>query len=170
LLTRRRLPAPARPKLVRDERVIAWAATSTGPSRCVVVTNLGLWLPDRERLGWHQIHKAAWSGSRLTVVPAVLVDTREGYDVTADDSAVQVDLVDAGNVPAEIRTRVTRSVVHTSHHVLAGGGVRVVSRRRPGVNGVHWQVRYDEGTDPADPAVVDATQELVAEYSTPTPD
>ena len=48
-----------RPPLAHHERVVAWCSTSDG---AVVVTNLGLWLPGRkDRLGWHQIHRASWS-------------------------------------------------------------------------------------------------------------
>ena len=92
LLSRRKLPAAAKPKLERDERIIAWAPTSDSPQRVVAVTNLGVWLPGRERLGWHQIHKATWSSPRLTIVPAVLVAARETYDVMADDTPVAVDI------------------------------------------------------------------------------
>lgn len=167
LLSRRKLPAAARPRLVRDERVIAWASTSDGPQRAVVVTTLGVWLPDRDRLGWHQIHKASWSGSQLTIIPAVLVAERDGYDVMADGPPVSADLVDPRDVPEEIRKRVTRSVAQTFHEALPGGGVRVVARRTPGVNGVRWHVRYDDGTDRDDPAVVAATEELVSVFATP---
>src|SRR5262249_10630769 len=82
----------------------------------VVVTTLGLWLPDRPRLGWHQIHKATWSGARLTVVPAVPVGDGGTYTVMADDAPVTAHLADAGDVPAAVRARVTRSVA-----VTAGG-------------------------------------------------
>ena len=42
--------------------------TEPGPG-AVVVTTRGLFLPGRERLGWHQIHKASWANPKLTVVP-----------------------------------------------------------------------------------------------------
>ena len=170
LLSRRKLPAAARPRLARDERVVAWASTSDGPQRAVVVTTLGVWLPGRERFGWHQIHKATWSGPRLTIIPAVLVSAREHYDVMADDTPVAADLVDPHSVPEEIRRRVTRSVAQTFYEPLPGGGVRVVARRTPGINGVRWQVRYDEGTDGEDPQVVSATDEIVAAFAVPGPD
>ena len=64
---KRKVPADVRAKFDRDERVVASAST-VDANAAVVVTNRGLWLPGRERLGWHQIHKATWAGSRLTVV------------------------------------------------------------------------------------------------------
>jgi hypothetical protein len=170
LLSRRKLSAAARPKLARDERIIAWSSTSDGSSTAVVATTLGVWVPGRERLGWHEIHKASWSGQRLTLIPAVLVETRSGYEVMTDGPAVSVDLADPGNVPDEIRKRVTRSIAQTFYEPLPGGGVRVVARRTPGVNGVRWQVRYDEGIDHDAPEVVAATDEVVAAFAAPEPE
>jgi hypothetical protein len=62
---------------------------------------------------------------------------------------------------------VTRSVAFTAHHPLPSGGVRVVARRVAGRDGLAWHVRYDDGTDVADPAVLAATAELVAEAAGP---
>jgi hypothetical protein len=67
-----------------------------------------------------------------------------------------------------VRDRVSRSVAYTRHHDVPGGGVRVVARRVPGVDGVTWHVRFDEGTDAADPAVAEVTAELVAAASAGT--
>ena len=166
---RRKPPRSLRPKLDKGERWLAWARSADDPGRAVVVTTLGLWLPGRARLGWHQIHKATWSGSRLTVIPSVPVgdpvplDGAGSYAVLADDEPVTVTLTEPGDVPAEVRTRVTRSVAYTAHHPVPGGGVRVVGRRVSGVNGLAWHVRYDDGTPYDDPAVVAATSQLVAE-------
>ena len=131
---------------------------------------MGLWLPGRDRLGWHHIHKATWGGSRLTVVPAVEVGTGAGYSVMADDDSIHIGLVDPDDVPASIKDRVTKSVAYTAHYPLPAGGVRVVGRRVAGRNGLEWHVRYDDGTDTSDPEVVAFTDELVAEASAPDPD
>ncbi len=117
------------------------------------MTSLGLWLPGRSRLGWHQVHKATWSGSRLTVIPSVPVGEGVGedgsvYTVMADDAPVVVNLSDPDQVPFTVRQRVTNSVAYTAHYPLPAGGVRVVARRVAGVDGVAWHVRYDDGTDP----------------------
>jgi len=166
----RRPPRRVRAMLARDEHVLAWApaGSSTDPSAgpWVVATTLGLWLPGRtDRLGWHQIHRAAWDAPRLTVTPSTSVGEGDGYEVMADDVPVRVELPDPGDIPIKIRERVTRSVVYTRHYALAGGGVRVVGRRVPGANGLRWHVRYDDGTDGEDAEVRSATAELVTAAS-----
>ncbi|ROT27128.1 hypothetical protein [Micromonospora sp. HM5-17] len=169
----RRLPASLRPALERDERVLDWARVGDGGEWAVVVTTRGLWLPDLEgqvgwlpgvdgRLGWHEIHKAVWSGRELTVVPAQLVEERAGYRVLADGASRTYLLLDPGNVPHQVRVRVTRSVAYTAHRRLPGGGVRVVARRVPGIDGLTWTVRYDPGTPSDDDAVIAETDQLVA--------
>lgn len=152
-----KLPADQRPALERDERILAWSPAS-GDS-VAVATNRGLWLPGLHRLGWHEIHKAVWSGRELVVTPASVVDKRDGYAVVADQPILSTLLLEPGDLPDQVRTRVTRSVAYTEHHPLPeGGGVRVVARRVSGVDGLTWTVRYDPGT-PKDEAAV---EELVA--------
>jgi hypothetical protein len=192
------LPARLRPPLAADERVLAWAiaaaaagdaaagdpaaggdaaagggAAGAAAPPAVVATNAGLFLPGQPgRLGWHEIHKATWDGRVLSVTPGQVVAERAGYVVTADRPAATVPLPHPGELPNVIRSRVTRSVSYSSHHRLPAGGVLVVARRVPGVDGVSWAVRYDPGTDPADPAVRAATDQLVAglaETAAPTP-
>jgi hypothetical protein len=164
----KRLPSGIRPALERDERVVAWARATTEPPSAVVVTTQGVWLPGWDRMPWHAIHKATWGGSQLTVVPSRRIGDGDGYDVMADDAPVTVALTDPKDVPHEIRTRVTRSVAYTSHHQFPdGGGVRVVGRRVAGRNGLDWHVRFDDGTDTADPEVIAMTAALVAEASAP---
>jgi hypothetical protein len=153
---RPKLPAAHRPALVRDERVVAWADSDAG---VLVATNLGIWLPDF--VPWHLIHKAAWDGSVLAVTPAREVATREGYAVMADATPVAFRLVAPGDLPHQVRARVTRSVGYTAHHAVPG--VRVAARRVPGVDGLRWTVRYDRGVNPDDPSVVAATDDLVSQ-------
>src|SRR5690606_425669 len=161
---RRALPSHLRHPLAGGERVVAWAPAP--PDGAVVATNLGLFLPGRrERLGWHEIHKATWDGRRLVVTPGRVVRTCPGYAVTEDAPPVTVRLPDPGDVPYAVRIRVTRSVSVTSHHRVPGGGVRVVARRVPGVDGLSWAVRYDEGTNPNAPGVPDATARIVADLA-----
>jgi hypothetical protein len=162
-LKKRRLPAGKRPELGPEERIMAWAGAT--PDNVVIVTNHGLWLPGaEERLGWHEIHKATWSGRQLTLVAAreLPVDGAD-YVVMEDLPPLIITLLDPDRVPEQVRVRVNRSIVHTSHHPLSDrAGVRVVGRRVPGVNGLRWTVRYDEGIDPESPAVAEHTAELVA--------
>jgi hypothetical protein len=170
---RRKPPRKLRPKLQAGERLLTWARAVDEGAAPVVVTTLGLWLPGRDRFGWHQIHKATWSGAQLTIIPAVPVgepvslDGAGSYAVMADGDPVTVRLAEPGEVPAEVRTRVTRSVAYTAHHLLSSGGVRIVARRVPGVDGLAWHVRYDEGTPLDDPGVIAATTGLVAEVAAP---
>jgi hypothetical protein len=169
----RRLPGTLRPALERDERVLDWARVGDdGGERAVVATNRGLWLPDLAagvgwtpgpdgRLGWHEVHKAVWSGRELAITPAELVEERAGYRVLADGEVRTYLLLDPGNLPHQVRARVTRSVAYSAHRRLPGGGVRVVARRVPGVDGLTWTVRYDPGT-PAGDAITEETDRLVA--------
>jgi len=156
---RPKLPADLRPALEGDERVLAWAGVSDG--RAVVATTRGLWVPEGGRLGWHEIHKAAWSGRELRVTPAEVAEVREAYAVLIDAPVVSFLLLEPGELPDQVRTRVTRSVAYTSHHALPTGGVRVVGRRVSGVDGLSWAVRYDSGTPVDHEGVVRVTDELV---------
>jgi hypothetical protein len=169
---RPRLPAESRPPLEAEERVLAWCAVEPAPS-VVVVTNRGLWLPGAAtRLGWHEIHKAAWSGRELQITPAEVAEERDGYTVLVDGPVVTFLLLEPGEVPDQVRTRVTRSVAYTTHHLLGEGAVRVVGRRVTGRNGLSWAVRYDSGTPVDRPEVLEATDELVgaAQAATAPPD
>jgi hypothetical protein len=162
---RPRLPAEERPDLEREERVLCWARVGTDAGGVIVVTNRGMWLPGAEhRLGWHRVHKAAWSGRELSVTPAEVVAERDGYVVVADLPVQGYPLPEPGDVPHQVRARVTKSVAHTAHHRLgAGAGVRVVARRVSGVDGLTWTVRYDPGTDIDSGEVLAETARLVAE-------
>jgi hypothetical protein len=157
---RPKLPAARRPALHAEERILAW--TDAPDEKVIVATTLGLWLPGRDRLGWHEIHRAAWSGRELRITPAGVAAEREGYVVVADEPTVSYLLLEPGELPHQVRARVTRSVAYTSHHPLTeNAGVRIVARRVPGVNGLTWSVRYDDGIPADQPAVVEATDELV---------
>jgi len=156
------LPADRRPRLEPDERVVAWAS-ATGDA-VVVVTNRGVWLPDAaERLGWHEIHKATWSGRQLAIVPAREVARHEGYAIVEDLPQTVHTLLDPDRVPDQVRTRVTRSVAYSAYHPLPGGGARVVARRVSGVDGLRWSVRLDPGTDFADGEIAALTSQFVAQ-------
>jgi hypothetical protein len=154
-----KLPAALRPALEPDERVVAWAAV--GDDQALVATTRGLWLPGGTRLGWHDIHKAAWSGRELRVTPAESAQVRDGYAVLVDGPVVSYLLLDPGELPDQVRTRVTKSVAFTAHYGLPVGGVRVVGRRVSGENGLNWAVRYDSGTPVDMDEVVHVTNELV---------
>jgi hypothetical protein len=160
---RRRLPGSKRPRLERDERIVAWGGAPDG--EVLVVTNRGVWLPGTaDRLGWHEIHKVTWSGRQLVMVAAREVGRADGYTIVEDVSPTVHTLLDPDHVPEQVRIRVTRSIVHTAYHQLpGGGGVRVVGRRVSGVDGVRWTVRYDRPADLDDPEVRELTRQFVAE-------
>ncbi|MBO3738325.1 hypothetical protein [Actinoplanes flavus] len=165
-LFRRRpvLPARLRPPLAAEERILAWSAAGdvAGTEDVVVATNHGLWLPSAvERLGWHEIHKAVWSGRELRITPAEVLAERDGYTVLVDGPEVSFLLLEPGELPDQVRTRVTRSVAYTTYHPLPGGAVRVVGRRVAGRDGLSWAVRYDSGTPADSPETVEATGDLV---------
>src|SRR5262245_1243642 len=161
---RHKLPGELSPKLAKDERVLAWSRVDSG---AVVATNKGLWLPGRrDRLGWHEVHKATWTPPTLTVIAGASVGKGDGYEVMADQAGVSFRLTEPGDVPLRVRERVTHSVVHTSHHELpGGGGARVVGRHVPGVDGLTWHVRFDPGTDHEDAEVSAAVAAIVAELA-----
>ncbi|MEU8367558.1 MULTISPECIES: hypothetical protein [Micromonospora] len=163
---RPKLPSADRPPLATDERVLAWAAAGTGEGGndgVLVASNRGLWLPGRvDRLGWHDILKAVWSGRELTVTPAEPVAEHDGYLVVADGLPETYLLVDPGDLPHQVRARVTGSVAYTSHHEVPGGSGRIAARRVSGVDGLTWTVRYDPGTPADDEAVTAETARLVA--------
>lgn len=157
-----KLPADRRPPLEAGERILAWSATGETPAGPVIVaTNRGLWLPESGRLGWHEIHKAAWSGTELRITPAEISQKRDGYTVLVDAPIRAFLLLTPGDLPDQVRTRVTRSVAYTTHHSLPDGGVRVVGRRVSGSDGLSWAVRYDPGTPVDDEPVIAVTNELV---------
>ncbi|MGC4895286.1 hypothetical protein [Micromonospora sp. DT31] len=164
---RPKLPSADRPPLTADERVLAWAAAGKGDGAgegVLVATNRGLWLPGRaERLGWHDVLKAVWSGRELTVTPAEPLAERDGYLVVVDGPPETHLLVDPGDLPHQVRARVTGSVAYTVHHEVPGGAGRIAARRVSGVDGLTWTVRYDPGTPADDEAVVAETDRLVAE-------
>ncbi|NJC85516.1 hypothetical protein [Planosporangium mesophilum] len=160
LFRRRRLPADRRPPLGPEERIVAWA-TAAG-DEVVVLTNHGIWLPGvQARLGWHEIHKATWSGRQLALVASREVLSASDYAVMEDEPATVHTLLEPGDVPAQVRSRVTKSIAYTQHHPVSGGGVWVVARRVPGVDGLRWTVRYDSGVDRGSEEVRSATADLV---------
>lgn len=177
---RGRLPADLRPALDRTERVVAWARAGAGGAwrsrvgdgdsasgGVMVATNLGVFLPGRAvRIGWHEINKATWNGHEVTIVPAERVQEHDAYLVVADGPPLSVPLPDPGKLPDHVRTRVTRSVSYASHEPFPdGGGVLIVARRVPGVDGVTWVVRYDPATDPRAAGVAVVTAHLVAAHA-----
>ena len=153
----RRRPVPPAVKEVAlppGERRVAWALTADG--RPVVATERALLLPGGVHLPWQQVERAGWQRPRLTVV--------EVAEVEGSGPRHVLELADEGGLPEIVRTRVTASVAWSSHTRLAPtGGVRVVGRRQPDLDALHWQLVYDRGTDPGDPLVRAQAEELLEE-------
>lgn len=157
---RDRPPAEATAQLELGERVTAWATQAGGTA--IIATQRGLWHGESgrlRRLQWHDIHKVTWDDGVLTIIQGRTVEP----GVVADAPPIRIRLEEPRDLPPEVRTRVTRSVAYSSHHTLPGGaGVRVVARRVSGVDGLTWVLRFDEGTDLADPEVRQRAAEVLA--------
>jgi hypothetical protein len=151
---------PARPE--PGENVIAAAAVDGGGH--LVVTSLGLWLPDGDggarRVGWHLVGKATWADGVFTLTESAETERAGGVVVLSDLEPVRFRLPDPGKVPQQVRLRVDGSVRTRHRHELPGGGAWFVQRKVPGHDGTVLQVRPDPGTDPA---LVSAIAEEVAE-------
>jgi len=112
------------------------------------------------RLGWHEIHKAAWAEGTLTVTGSSATPGAD-YSIAADVQPLAVRIDDPGAVPRRVRERVNASVAFTSAYPVPGGGsARVVARRVAGRDGLAWSVRFEGAAaknqdDPAVRAVVD---------------
>ena len=153
LFRRKRVPAAvAAVVLEPGERRSAWALTSDGDA--VVATDRGLRLPGAERLDWPDVERASWARPVLTVLRVAAV--------AGAGERRSVRLEDEGDLPDVVRSAVTGSVGWSSHYRLGpAGGVRVVGRRRPGLDLLDWQLVYDAGTDLDDPDVQAQAAELL---------
>jgi len=151
----RRRPVPPEVKAVPvppGERRVAWALTATGEP--LVATDAALLLPVGVRLEWHRVERAGWRRPTLTVLEVAGVEGAGARHV--------VELADEGDLPEVVRTRVTASVAWSSHARLSPrGGVRIVGRRRAGLEVLEWQLVYDPGTDVTDPLVRAQAEEML---------
>jgi hypothetical protein len=175
---RRVLPAAHRPAFDPHERVLAWAMTSS--DQAVIATNLGLWwggepevttrsgLPSPQirqatrhhrRTGWHEISKAKWDGTVLSVITSKVVERREGYDVIVDEPPVRMVLEEPGHLPHQVNLRVTGSVAHPRQFALGW----LAARRVPGKDGLSWIVRYEPGVDRSSAEVIAETDAIFKE-------
>ncbi len=156
------LSGAGRPDLAvqRGERLLAWAETDgtvVGGTRDA----LYLSLPDQavHRLPWEQVEAADWDAETETL--------RVSEVGTWGEQRVEHDLVlrDATRLLELVRERVTASMVYQQQVPLGPRrGLRVVARRAPsGREPVRWFYEYDEGVDPADPAVREAASQALAQ-------
>ena len=151
---------PRRPRLPvgPGERVLAWAPVrDTSGEHVVGGSRDALYLPDR--IPWEQVASADWDQDTATL--RVVEVGRFG-----EPSPVHtLRLDDGGRLLQLVRERVTASIAVQRHvPVTARRSVRILARRPPGTHGdLAWFVEYDEGLDPADPAVEAVVQQALAE-------
>lgn len=136
------------------ERRTSWALTGAGDP--VLATDAGLRIPGSGLLLWPNVEKATWKRPHLDVVEVAVV--------SGTGRRWRLDLADEGDLPAAVHSAVTASVAWSTHVPLdPAGGVRIVGRRRPGQELLDWQVVYDRGTDPEDPALQAQADALVVD-------
>lgn len=133
--------------LAGSEAVVA-TATVTGGGM-LVVTSWGIWPPGEptERIGWHEIGKAAWDKTSLVVTPTTAERIADGVELLADTRPRRFRLAEPGTVPKAVQDRVTASIRTRNRRELPGGGAWVLQRKVPGQDGLVLQVRPDPGTD-----------------------
>lgn len=133
--------------LAPGENALAAAAVAGGGH--VVVTELGLWLPEGRRVGWHLINKVTWADRTLTVIEAEELGSAGDAVLLTDRNPVRFGLPRPGKVPWMVRQRVDSSIRARHRQEVSGGGVWFVQRKVPGRDGVVLQARPDPGVDPA---------------------
>ena len=141
------LPEDFSGTLAPAENALASAEVANGGH--LVVTELGLWLPEGRRVGWHLISKAVWREGVLSVVEAEEVGTAGAAVLLADREPVRFALPRPAKVPPMVRQRVDGSIRGRHRQELTGGGVWFVQRKIPGRDGSVLQARPDPGVDPA---------------------
>lgn len=153
-------------RVERGERLLAHAAADeavVGGTRdaLYVVRSRGggtFGLEETIRIPWEDVQAADWDrDSNVLRVSEVGTwgEQRPEHRFTLTEPALLLQLV---------RERITASIVLQRHVQLDGRrGLRVVARRAPhGRDPVRWIYEYDEGVDPADPAVRAAAEEALA--------
>ena len=154
----RRAAVPEAVKAVElgaGERRVAWALTPDGDA--VVASTRALYLPDGSTLAWDAIERAHWDKPVLRLIE---LTEQEG---TGARHEVSLDLEHDTDLPETVRARIGASVAWSSHVKLRpSGGVRIVGRRRAGMEVLDWQLGFDRGTDGSDPAVRAQAEEHLA--------
>jgi hypothetical protein len=137
------------------ERRVAWATTPDGQP--VVASTRALYLPDGTTLAWDEVERAHWEKPTLQLIE---LTEREG---SGRRHQVDLDLTHDTDLPQEVRARIGASFAWSSHVKLRpAGGVRIVGRRRAGLEVLDWQLVFDRGTDPDDPALRAQAEEHLA--------
>lgn len=154
-----RRPAPAPPEvrqragLRRGERVLAHAQETEEPGRWLLATRDALVVVGSaaaERLDWERIQAADWDREEERLRVGEVGEFGEPrpvhvFALDAPDTFLRV-----------VRERVSASVVvQRTYRERGKQGFTVIARRRPAGGELLWMVEYDEGLDPAEPAVAE---------------
>ena len=110
-------------------------------------------------LPWQRIDKAEWDREAEVLRLTRTAPFGEPMPVTV------VHLPDPGQLLPLLRERVTASIVVSQPVPLRGeASVRVMARRAPHTDDpLEWSLAFDEGLDPADPAVRSAAERALAD-------
>ncbi|PUA80502.1 hypothetical protein C7S10_15180 [Nocardioides currus] len=110
------------------------------------------------RLPWELVETATWDRDEEVFRIGLVAAWGEEKVVHA------VPLAEPGRLLELVRERVTASIVLQRHVPVAGRrGVRVIGRRPPrGTGEIAWFFEYDEGVDPDDPDVREASEAALA--------
>ena len=158
-----RADVPRLPQGVRacvEGRPLSWAADDAGGwvvgtrDRLHVVASDGT----TEAWGWEVVHRADWDKDtqRLTVEPV--------QDFAAPVVRVVRRLPEPGDLVPLVRERVMSTVVVQQRVLVTRKkGFSVIGRRAPTGGEVVWAFELDEGVDPSDPAVREATEKALVE-------
>ena len=152
----RLLPRRPRLPLGPGERLLAWAPVRASAGEHIVGGSRdALYLPGR--IPWEQVASADWDQDSATLHVVEVARFGEPTPVHT------LRLEDGGRLLQLVRERVTASIVVQRHVAVSGRrSVRILARRAPGRHGdLAWFVEYDEGLDPADPAVDAVVQEAI---------
>ena len=140
--------------LAPGDRRLAWAMTVSGDP--VVASDLALHLPGSESLPWSSVERVSWRRPLLEVLHVALVE--------GSGQRWSLELADEHGLAEVVRSRVTSSVAWSNHlRLRPSGGVRIVGRRLPGRDDLDWQLVFDAGTDPHDPALRAQAEAAAAE-------
>jgi hypothetical protein len=137
--------------------VLAW--TTDGSGRPVVASTAAIYLApvdnsvaDHERVPYEQVAAATWEEPTLEIV--TVGPDRRRYVLRLDEP---------GLFPVTVRDRVTASIVVSEHVPLVGVAGARITARRPlvGPGEVSWNVVFDSGLDPRDPALREAADQAI---------
>ena len=152
---RKRAPAIA---VAAGERVLASCESVDGIVLAGTRDAFYVGSESAQRVPWERVEAADWDRDdsifRLSLVG----------EWGAEKITHSFGLTEPGRLLELVRERVTASIVLQRHLPISGRrGVRVIGRRPPRGSGeIEWFFEYDEGVDPVDPAVREASTQALA--------